>query len=178
MHAWVAKWVGEFPAVLPSPSASPSALTRSLGLVILVFYCKRTLSLLYVFTHACNLVTTHLWLLVLLDSPWLRWIVSTNVTINFWIYMSIRGLEGYYKILLPYKVKFNLVTWNGYCQEADRSSLAVNNHKKQNILGVWSTILHNSDYSIIVANRVKSGLDDPDNLGHFFSGSSGSHLQT
>ena len=27
-------------------------------------------------------------------------------------------------------------------------------------------------------NRVESGSDDPDNLGHFFGGSSGSHLQT
>ena len=33
----------------------------------------------------------------------------------------------------------------------------------------------------IIYIRVESGLDDPDNLGHlghFFSGSSGSHLQT
>ena len=26
--------------------------------------------------------------------------------------------------------------------------------------------------------RVESGLDDPDNVGHFFDGSSGSHPQT
>ena len=33
----------------------------------------------------------------------------------------------------------------------------------------------------ITSNRVESGSDDPDNvghLGHFFDGSSGSHLQT
>ena len=29
-----------------------------------------------------------------------------------------------------------------------------------------------------VHNRVESGSDDPDNLDHFFGGSSGSHLQT
>ena len=29
-----------------------------------------------------------------------------------------------------------------------------------------------------VKSRVESGLDDPDNLGHFVGGSSGSHPQT
>ena len=29
----------------------------------------------------------------------------------------------------------------------------------------------------IVLSRVESGLDDSDNLGHFFGGSSGSHSQ-
>ena len=34
---------------------------------------------------------------------------------------------------------------------------------------------------VFIYNRVESGLDDPDNLGHlghFFGGSSGSYLQT
>ena len=30
----------------------------------------------------------------------------------------------------------------------------------------------------LLAHRVESGSDDLDNLGHFFGGSSGSHLQT
>ena len=33
-------------------------------------------------------------------------------------------------------------------------------------------------FTNITYNRVESGLDDPDNLGHFFGGSSGSHPQT
>ena len=32
--------------------------------------------------------------------------------------------------------------------------------------------------STLIAIKVESGLDDSDNLGHFFGGSSGSHLQT
>ena len=34
-----------------------------------------------------------------------------------------------------------------------------------------------SSYSEL-QSRVESGLDDPDNLGYFFGGSSGSHPQT
>ena len=33
-------------------------------------------------------------------------------------------------------------------------------------------------FTNITYNRVESGLDDPDNLGHFFGESSGSHPQT
>ena len=46
-------------------------------------------------------------------------------------------------------------------------------------------IIINYTYNIVIfvfVTRVESGLDDPENLGHlvghFFSGSSGSHLQT
>ena len=30
----------------------------------------------------------------------------------------------------------------------------------------------------MLQSRVESGSDDPDNVGHFYDGSSGSHLQT
>ena len=36
----------------------------------------------------------------------------------------------------------------------------------------------NASISILIIIRVESELNDPENLGHFFRGSSGSHLQT
>ena len=47
------------------------------------------------------------------------------------------------------------------------------------LLFLDSKAIRNRIYAIIIGNRVGSESDDPDNLchlGHFFGGSSGSHL--